>query len=354
MLNEIIEEQRRQHEENGRRLELHEIVEEIDPRQLAGFVEIMKEIMTWLNSQKAGKTLLGREQTWSDWHIAKLFQLLTENKITPSYFRSWMHERNTALGAAGKFPEPFGSAPLVVGALHLAFRLRSGIRGGGEGDLSMYSYHWLERLPKVEGKSIHQAMQLLKAYPCLEPVVFDGSSPLHRQRLLFQRFGIHWGLDPSEISQYPNQKSNRATESTRSRQGMLTRTFQKQPLRNFYALCPMGNSSIDDRGKALWLEDRTWSEQLAEFQRWQRSWPKGVIVRPATLPELIFLDLAGRLVWGDAGMYIHSFRCSHPDDPNKCIEYGRVSQNGAKINIDIKPDGYPDRIMPIFELQLTV
>ncbi|MDD5590128.1 MAG: hypothetical protein PHQ47_03065 [Candidatus Portnoybacteria bacterium] len=271
-------------------------------------------------NDEEGKT----ECNYSTARLADLMDLRSKGQISDHFLEKLIIERQSVWPYTQYIAEPFRNSPQTFGALMLIakyfrFRLKN--------DLGAEAVNWSKRLG--EPKFTESSNKLLDSYPFLMPVVFSGGVKLSKPEFYWQFFGGVPALTQNAI------KSK-----------LFKAAFEKWPLADNFAFCPLATREADNEGKELWLEGRTWTEQLRELDHLRcKFFP--MTVRFATLPELMWLDLSMHEANGRSPMGIWSFRCENPEDPQGCITYGGVCEYGAEIK-ESKPDSDCERVMPLF------
>jgi len=326
--------------ENQRIEILNLVLEKIGPRFQGNFKELVvaiSKIYENISRTAATKTKLtglinyneGEESiNWELHHLSSVLRAIANGEIDlRTLFFFYDHFDNIRGCSTSCLEEPFGAAQQVQGALHLLFRIGK-FRGQGNYDFSRICLNWQKRLGDFKYPITLQALR--KKYPFLQPVAFNSQIKLVGNEILGQRFGYHTGVVGEENP-------------------IIAECWEKQKLEDVYALCPLPTWQADHSGQELWFNDHTWKEQeiMVEILRDRLSPPGIADIRPATLPELMFMDFSHRLLFGESPFEIGSIRCPHPTDPDKCLLYGDFNDRGAKITEENRPELRHAKVMPL-------
>lgn len=263
-------------------------------------------------------------------NIVSFIEMIGSGQMLDYFLTNFIYNHKLLITAAHYLPEPLRNSQAVLGALALIHRARK-LRSF---DLEAAAINWAKNLG--EPVSDQSVGDLKSNFPFLMPVAFRSGIDLAELTLYKQFFGLAPGLRGFTSS--ANKK-------------LFCRACKKWPLEDIFALCPLPSWPADSKGEELWFEKHNWPEQQNELLRLQRMFP-GVIVRFATMPELMFLDLSWRLIsGGESPMDIYSFRCEHPNSSDKCLLYGGVDKYGAEVEADKYPRYANRQVLPLFILK---
>lgn len=261
--------------------------------------------------------------------LEEVNSLVGSGAMSSEIVRQLVSQRRSLIAAAAYLPQTFQKSPLVLGALNLVVRSKR-IRIGH--DLGGEAIRWRE---KVGEPVFHNSFtKLLGQYFFLKLTIFCSIVDLSKPKLYLQYFGGQPGLRG-----FSSPKAEKVFQSA----------CEKWPVQDCYALCPLPDWCADSKGQAFWFKEYTWSEQQQELIRLRRQFP-GIIIRFASLSELMFLDFSMRLATAQSPFGIWSYRCEHPENPDSCLAYGGSNDYGAAIRLDEDPRRETP-VMPLFILE---